>query len=118
MFHAVIFSCFFSLLIHMLWTFDQLVRLEHEFYQGNWRKDGKPNGFFWTARENANRKWLWVGFRSYFARDRCLFAWMLSSPLWIKEDEKANILIRRIRVSYILIGIVWMLGVVNLVFWK
>ena len=84
-------------------AFDRLVRLEHSEYRANWEADGRPTGFVWQPdkREGA---FDWTG----FARNRCSFCWLWTTPEWMRTSPEAMKLVSRLRTS----TAVWNVGVI------
>ena len=87
-------------------VFDQLVRLEYSSYRKHWEADGRPHGFFWVPAEAKIARGLLVNLGSWRARNRCSFGWLLSTPEWMRWDEKAMRLVFWLRV----LVLVWNVG--------
>jgi hypothetical protein len=69
--------------------FDVLLYLEHEYHIEEWKKDGRPGGFFWRPEGTS----VWAG---SFARSSLASAWLFSTPAWVSSDQRA----RRLLVWY------------------
>ena|SRR5713101_3144951 len=78
------------LLLACFAAFDRLVRFEYGSYRARWESDGRPRGFFWRPSEAET-------FRSYLAQQRLSFTWLLSTPVWMREDPAARRLLRWLR---------------------
>src|SRR5262245_36995433 len=93
-----------SVLVDSFLTFDQLVKLEYNSYMTQWESDGKPHGFFWFPSEywkSQGMGWFskWKSqYKSNWAMQRSHLTWLFSTPQWIKEDDAARKLIKRLRV--------------------
>jgi hypothetical protein len=85
------------LVIVAILTFDQLVIIEKERFPEQWKNDGSPATFF-RQRNQFER-----GFRASFATNKYSLAWLFLTPRWVKEDEKAMGVLRRLRV----LAVVW-----------
>ncbi len=98
---AVLFGAFF--------TFDQLVRLEYNSHRAHWEGNGTPRGIFWMPRQywrshSTGLPGIWKAqYRSLFAMWKASLVWLFSTPEWIRSDEKARQLIRRLRI----LALVW-----------
>src|SRR5574341_1585709 len=93
-----------SILLGSFLTFDQLIQLEYNFYRSQWENEGKPRGFFWFPREywrSQSTGWFstWKSqYKSNWAMLKANLIWLFSAPQWIKSDEKAKKLLKRLRV--------------------
>jgi len=99
------FVLLLPVLIAVFLTFDQLVRFEYCSSKENWDKDGKPRGFFWRpAESNAGLARM---LKSNFALQRCAFVWLFKTEDWMKADQHALRLVRRLRV----LVLIWNVGI-------
>ena len=98
MFKPLILVLLFPILIAAFVVFDQLVRLEYSAYRHSWEADGKPHGFFWVPVEAKNVDGWLMNLGSGYARRRCSFRWLFSTPEWMRRDEKALRLVFWLRV--------------------
>ncbi|HSB03244.1 MAG TPA: hypothetical protein VLE49_21520 [Anaerolineales bacterium] len=89
-----------SVLFGAFFTFDQLVRLEYHSYPSDWEKDGRPRGFFW--------------FPSGWRGSNASLIWLFSTPEWVRNDEKAKKLIRRLRILVLIWNGSFVLGFVSI----
>jgi hypothetical protein len=93
-----------SVMLFTYFTFDRLIRRQHDEHVDEWIADGRPIGMFW--RPDGAR----FSFRSRWAMDKCTWAWLFRSPGWASRDQEALRLLRRYRVlvavSYIGIAVV------------
>jgi hypothetical protein len=80
-------------------TFDSLVKIQHAEHVDAWLADGSPWGFFWRPPGSA--------FAGTFSRGWVSMKWILVTPEWVRDDQRAKKLLRRMRVC---IG-VWNVGV-------
>jgi len=80
------------------WTFDKLVRLQYAYHRAKWEEDGKPCGFFFRPPESRVLGGLFVTRPSSWAFQKCSVLWVLSTPEWIKQDQRALRLVHRLRV--------------------
>jgi hypothetical protein len=96
MFKIVLFT-FFPVTIASFFVFDGLVRREYFHHRRDWEADGKPHGVFWVPRELIFAGGLLVWFASSIAKDRRWFAWLFSTPEWMKRDRKAHRLVLCLR---------------------
>ena len=114
-----------SVLLGSFLTFDQLIRLEYNTYRFQWETDGKPQGFFWFPREywrNQNLSLLdkWKSqYKSGWATQKVHLLWLFSTPQWIKNDDKAKKLLKRMRVFVLIwngsffLGFIWIMTIGN-----
>jgi len=98
MFSPFIFLALFPVLIAGFIVFDKLVWLEYLSYRSNWEADGKPHGFFWVPPESRFAGGWLVRFGSSAAQRRKSFAWLFSTPEWMREDERALRLVFWLRI--------------------
>jgi|SRR5688572_15995002 len=109
-----------SVLFGTFLTFDQLVRLEYNSYRAQWEKDGTPRGFFWLPREywrSQDISWfgIWKAqYKSGWAMQKPQF-WIFSTPLWIKNDERAKKLLMRLRILVLIWNGTFLLGFISIV---
>lgn len=96
--NLAIFLLLFPVLIAAFIVFDQLVRLEYSSYRKHWEADGRPYGFFWIPAESKIAGGWLVSLGGGFARSRCTFSWLFSTPEWMRRDEKALRLVFWLRV--------------------
>jgi hypothetical protein len=80
------------------WTLDKLVRLQYASHRTKWEEDGKPSGFFFRPPETRVLGGLFVTSSSSWAFQKCSFLWVLSTPEWMQEDQRALELVIRLRV--------------------
>jgi len=80
------------LVIMAMLTFDQLVIIEKERFPEQWRNDGSPATFY---RQRSQFK---KGIKESFATNKCSLVWLFAAPQWIKGDEKAEGILRRLRI--------------------
>ena len=97
----LLIAFFVFILLAAFLMFDRLVRLEYHSYRRNWEADGQPHGFFWVPPEVRRLGGWTVSFRSDFASKRCSFLWLLSTPDWVRRDEKAKKLLTLLRILVI-----------------
>jgi len=84
--------------------FDRLVRYEYKNFRETWEQNGRPFGFFWKPPHYGLR----VSPMRHMARDRCAVMWLFVTPLWMEHDDKARVLVSRLRwlwLSFVLIGL-------------
>ena len=98
MFNPLIFLVLIPVLLATFIVFDKLVLLEYFEYKSNWERDGKPHGFFWVPPECRVAGGLLVRFGSSAALQRKSFAWLFSTPEWMRRDKRALTLVRWFRV--------------------
>jgi hypothetical protein len=87
----IVLSIFIPISIFVLSSFmlfDELVRLEYSSHRKHWEADGQPHGFFWWPFECRTR-WGTIKSRSSAASLHCSFWWPLSTPGWMRSDERA-----------------------------
>jgi hypothetical protein len=105
-----------SVLLGAFLTFDQLIRLEYNSYRAQWEDDGTPRGFFWVPREYWRiQSPSWFGrwksqYKSSWSMQKANLFWLFSTPLWIKNDEKAKKLLKRMRVLVLIWNGSFLLG--------
>ena len=80
------------------WTFDKLVRLQYASHRTKWEEDGKPHGFFFRPPETRALGGLFVTRSSSWAFQKCSVLWVLSTPEWMRKDQRALRLVFRLRV--------------------
>jgi hypothetical protein len=90
---AIILILAAPLVIMAMMTFDQLVILEKAQYPEQWETDGSPATFY-RKRSEFKR-----GIKEAFATNKCSLVWLFSTPQWIKGDENAEGILRRLRIS-------------------
>jgi hypothetical protein len=95
--------------IGLIWgldSFNRLVDLEFTQFHDRWVADGKPNGGR-TSRAQAS---FW---RSGFARNRLIGAWLLETPEWTRGNPAAASLLRcyRIGATILSIGVFFFIAV-------
>jgi hypothetical protein len=74
--------------VYQMWQFDCLVKCEYEYHRDQWERDGKPDGYFWRAKEST----LWS---SDAAKKRLGFLWLFKTPGWtIQRPECGRWLVR------------------------
>jgi hypothetical protein len=98
MFNPLVFLALFPVLIAAFIVFDKLIWLEYFSYRADWEKDGKPHGFFWVPRESRFAGGWLVRFGSSSAHWRNSFAWLFSTPEWMRGDDRALRLVRWLRI--------------------
>ena len=109
-------------LISIFITIDQLIHLEYNSNKVQWENDGRPRGFFWFPPEywrKQNASWFgtWKSqYKSNWAFQTVPLFWVFSTPQWIKNDEKAKNLIRRLRVLILVWNGSLLLGFVSVIF--
>src|SRR5258708_38132063 len=91
MFLIVIFAV--ATLLPSFFTFARLVRREHDVHRESWEADGRPHGLFWRPRSSG----FWSSIRSGFATNSCMLIWVLRTPTWVRRDDEALRLLRRLR---------------------
>lgn len=101
---AIILILTAPLVIMAMLTFDQLVILEKAQFPEQWEADGSPATFY---RKRGEFKWR---IRESFATNKCSLVWLFSTPQWIKGDEKAEGILKRLRI----IVAVWNIGAMPL----
>ena len=79
-------------------TFDKLVRLQYASHRTKWEEDGKPRGFFFRPQETRVLGGLFVTRSSSWAFQKCSVLWVLSTPEWMRQDQRALQLVFRLRV--------------------
>ena len=62
-----------------------LVRQEYLNHRSLWQTDGKPRGIFWIPEESMIGGW-YVTYSSIHALRSLSWAWLLSTPEWIRKD--------------------------------
>jgi hypothetical protein len=82
----IIFSWFFLSCIGTLVAADLIVRLEYSLHRENWEADGRPYGNVWLPPKT--KKGFWYAFGN-FSLQYCSWKWLLSTPDWMRGDEKA-----------------------------
>ena len=80
------------------WTFDKLVRHQYASHRTKWEEDGKPCGFFFRPPETRVLGGLLVTRSSSWAFQKCSILWVLSTPEWMREDQRALRLVYWLRV--------------------
>ena len=111
MFNPVILIFLFPALLAALVVFDRLVRIEYTEHRLSWEADGKPYGFFWVPAESKMAGGWLVSFGGGFARNRCIFGWLFSTPEWMRRDERALRLVSWLRV----LVLSWNVGILGAV---
>lgn len=101
---AIILLLAAPLVIMAMLTFDQLVIIEKEQFPEKWKNDGSPATFY--RKRNEFKR----GIKESFATNKCSLVWLFSTPQWIKGDEKAEGILRRLRI----IVAVWNFGAMPL----
>jgi hypothetical protein len=79
-------------------TFDKLVRLQYASHRRKWEQDGKPCGFFFRPPETGVLGGLFVTRTSSWAFQKCSVLLVLSTPQWMRKDQRALRLVIRLRV--------------------
>ncbi len=109
MFYPLVFLVLFPILIAAFIVFDKLIWLEYFEYKRNWEEDGKPHGFFRVPPEAQFAGGLLARFGSSAAQQRKSFAWLFSTPNWIRHDPRARRLVFWFRV----LVLSWNVGLVS-----
>jgi hypothetical protein len=78
-----------GVLLYAFLLFDRLVRAEYEQHRPMWEADGRPAGFFWSAKE--------CGYLSHYTRIRLSFAWLFRTPAWVANAPPMVATLRRLR---------------------
>ncbi len=86
----IIFLGLMVLLFTAFFNFDKIVKIEHQKYNQEWIKDGKPMGFFWRSSQ-----YTW--FSSALALQRLSFRWLFTTPPWIRSDSEGLLYLKRLR---------------------
>ena len=94
LFLAVVVAMVGAFLLPSFFTFDALVRREHDRYLDAWERDGRPDGFFWRPDGASS---FFRRFRSGWAMNRCTLVWLFWTPKWIVADAEVMRLLRRLR---------------------
>ena len=92
------FVVFMLLVLATCRTFDKLVRLQYASHRTKWEEDGKPHGFFFRPPEIRVLGGLFVTRTSAWAFQKCSVLWVLSTPEWMRKDQRALRLVFRLRV--------------------
>jgi hypothetical protein len=94
---------FLPLLIWQLLTVDRLIRYEYENFREGWEHDGCPCGYFWHPPQSG----CFTSPMRYMARDTLAVMWLVVTPTWMEQDEKARSLLSRLRwlsLAFVFIG--------------
>ena len=108
-----------SVLFGSFIAFDQLIRYEYNSYRTQWENDGTPKGIFWSPREywrSQNTNWfrnLKSQYKSGWAFQKVCLIWLFSTPQWIKNDNKAKKLLKRLRILVLIWNGSFILGFVS-----
>jgi hypothetical protein len=101
---ACIIIGWISLGLGSTFAFDELVQLEYYSHRREWENDGRPRGIFWFPLDywkSKNISW----FSSSLASQRLARIWLFSTPQWMKKDEEAMKLVKRLRIlDFIYLG--------------
>ena len=81
---------YFTILIWSFMTFDKLVICQYERHNESWVADGEPYGIFW-------RHPRWRSLRSWKAFQRSSFCGLYRTHEWMKDDDEALRLVKRLR---------------------
>lgn len=81
-------------LFPMFFTFDRLVRRQHDLHPEAWQAAGCPDGIFWHPPGLT----YWRRLRSSLATNKCMLIWPLRTPPWIQSDPEAARLLKRLRI--------------------
>ena len=81
-------------------AFDALVKEQHRSHLGDWKQDGRPQGFYWSA-EGGILSRMTIGHR-----ERCFVVWLFKTPHWVMRSETAKNNIRRFR-RFAVLGIIF-----------
>jgi hypothetical protein len=68
---------------YQMWLIDCLVRWEYEHHREQWERDGKPDGYFWCAKECK----FWS---SDMAKKRLPGAWLFRTPDWAAKSPECR----------------------------
>ncbi|HXB02762.1 MAG TPA: hypothetical protein VNV15_08105 [Opitutaceae bacterium] len=104
---AFLFLAFLTLMlgvVYTMWLFDCLVRWEYDNHREQWERDGKPDGFFWRAKEC-------VFWSSDLAKKKLGFWWMVKTPDWISESPKLRRQLFQMRIIFYIWNFSWILVV-------
>src|SRR5438067_4539960 len=82
-----------TILFPAFFTFDALVKREHDFHREAWEADNRPFGMFWRPERVGYRSRV----RSGLATNRCMSRWLFRNPAWGREDGAATRLLSRLR---------------------
>lgn len=88
-----------AVLIFGFFSFDCVVKAQYECNHAAWLENGKPNGFYWRARECD---WWSSGWASM----RLAMFWLFKTPDWAKQSLTAKVWLKRYRMSIL----TWNLG--------
>jgi hypothetical protein len=85
--------------LYNMWLFDCLIRWEYEHHREEWERDGKPDGFFWRAKDCK----FWS---SDMAKKRITGAWLLKTPAWASKSPECRRWLAHVRVIALVASIV------------
>lgn len=95
-FDAVWFVGAIGLTIVASHAFDSLVRLEYEQFRIEWAGDDEPFGVFWHPEDG---RFFFFDYRRRNAGREVFWRWLFSTPMWMRSEPRAMMLVRRLRLA-------------------
>ena len=116
----IIIVSLLTAMVAMLWAasnFEKIIDLEYGKYRAQWKRDGKPRIAASQIPGSNYDSWKKRWFSARFATQRLRFGLLFSTPIWMKRNAKANLLLQRYRIgSFVEYGIIvlwWTIGILN-----
>ena len=95
---------FMVLLLGSCFVYERLVKREYQVAREAWETDGRPPGFVWAPPgTSVLRSWT---------RGIAYFRWIAETPSWIRQDETARTLQRRLRMLWLTASVAWLWAVI------
>jgi hypothetical protein len=98
-----------STVIYGMLLFDRLVRWQYRNHRQQWISDGKPDGFFWRAKECES-------WSSDLAKKKLQISWMFVTPNWALAAPECRRWLTQSRFIFVIVLVALLLGIVRFVF--
>ena len=95
--------------VYSMWLFDCLVKWEYEHHRERWEQDGKPDGFFWRAKECS--RWS-----SDLAKKRVQLSWLFEAPEWIMQRQECRSWLTQMRIIFVVACLAVLIVLVQLAY--
>ena len=90
-------GCLASILLY-----DAIVRLERKNHNAFWVLDGSPKPVFALPGDSS--------FQQSVLRTKLALMWLLSSPIWARNDKKAKALFISFRIAWFIALLAWLVS--------
>jgi hypothetical protein len=101
------FLVFFSAILICLFYYDRILKTEYSKYHDQWLADGSPLGMFWVPKGSKL-------FSGSFSRGPLMFQWLFKNPQWAINDKTVLQYLRKLRISWAIGALVWLIMVTGI----